>query len=392
MVNPNPSTRWDERSSSLIRLAQIFFIPLGIILFFPVSLLFLFVIVSLWRSVQNTRQGGLLWAMAIGARTGRPLGEVVETYADGSKGRWRIQLYRLADCLKCGQSLPDALEECRSTLPPDVVTAIRVGWEAGDLGNALEHIAVQFTKDLDAAPHVVHRMFLYLGGMFLLLAGIVSFVMYYIIPKFKKIFLDFGTELPAVTKLVIFIGDMIASTPLTFVALALVAVMWVSVSLSSGLGLRSLLYRWPFVWLRRVFPRFESPEILRNFRIGIESERPLDAVLSIVLRCHPDFWVHKRLVRVEDSIKDGADCWISLYETGFLKRNEAAVLLSAQHAGNLPWALDVIAENIERRTEYRLRVLTDFVRPAVVFAFGLAVAFVGLAFFMPLIKLLNDLS
>ena len=38
---------------------------------------------------------------------------------------------------------------------------------------------------------------------------IVGFIMYYIIPKFKKIFEDFGTKLPAMTEWLIFMSDMV---------------------------------------------------------------------------------------------------------------------------------------------------------------------------------------
>ena len=75
-----------------------------------------------------------------------------------------------------------------------------------------------------------------------------------------------------------------------------------------------------------------------------------------------------------------------------LNQREAALLRSAQRAGNLPWALEALGTRFEQRWQFRLMFWMEFVRPAVLIVLGLIVAVFDLAFFLPLVKLINDLS
>ena len=75
-----------------------------------------------------------------------------------------------------------------------------------------------------------------------------------------------------------------------------------------------------------------------------------------------------------------------------INQGEAVLLEAAQRLGNLPWALRETADNIRRRRNHRNDVLLELARPVALVCFGLIVGSFALAFFMPLVKLLNDLS
>ena len=78
--------------------------------------------------------------------------------------------------------------------------------------------------------------------------------------------------------------------------------------------------------------------------------------------------------------------------TGLITRPESTLLKSAQDAGNLPWALNQLADSLERRFAFRWMTTLEFLQPAVVLFMGFVTLFICLGMFMPLIKLLNDLS
>ncbi|MEO1984366.1 MAG: type II secretion system F family protein, partial [Fuerstiella sp.] len=99
-----------------------------------------------------------------------------------------------------------------------------------------------------------------------------------------------------------------------------------------------------------------------------------------------------RLSAVRQELNAGNDCWKSLYNSGFLSWREVAFLESAAKTHHLDWGLIHLARTIDRRRDRWIQRLATFVQPLVVLVVGLVVAFVCVALFIPLIKLLNDLS
>lgn len=341
---------------------------------------------------RAARQAGLLWALAMGIKTGRPLDQVVDALAQGAGRYWKMQLRALAACLNSGASLPQALKACPHVLPREAVTSICVGAECGNLEQAVSDAAMRFTAQLSAPPSGLRGTLAYLGGLLLLVAAIVGFLMFSIVPKFKDIFEDFGVELPTTTLAAIRFTESLASNPLTYLAALLFGAIWIRVNHHAALGLRGILSNWPFVWIGRLCTGFETAHFLRMLRLGVIAGKPLDEVFARIVEHHPDAWIKRRLARVDETLQEGGDCWISLHEAGLLRRSEAAVLLSSEHAGNLAWALDAVAESVERRSEYRLRVLLEGAQPFLMLAVGFVVAYLAAAFFLPLLKLINELA
>jgi protein transport protein HofC len=152
---------------------------------------------------------------------------------------------------------------------------------------------------------------------------------------------------------------------------------------------------WPNVrasWLTRWFPRFDAPDILRNLSEAVANQTPLSTVLPILTGYHHRPHVRERLTRVELAVEGGSSAWQALLQEGIIRRREAAVLESAQRVGNLPWALSMVADRIDTRHQYLVQWWFEVLRPWLVIAIGLVVAFICIGMFMPLIKLINDLS
>ena len=99
-----------------------------------------------------------------------------------------------------------------------------------------------------------------------------------------------------------------------------------------------------------------------------------------------------RSLSMKNELLQGVSCWQTLRNKWFINRREATLLDSAERVGNLPWTLNAIADSLDRRWSYRVRAAIQFVGPALTVAFGFLIAFVVISLFLPLIKLLHELS
>jgi len=100
--------------------------------------------------------------------------------------------------------------------------------------------------------------------------------------------------------------------------------------------------------------------------------------------------LQQRAAAVRLGLLAGDPCWELLEEQGFLNSKETKLIESAQSAGNLPWALNILADSLDRKWQYQIQSIIEFIRPIVIVAIGIIVGIFAVAMFLPLIKLIND--
>ena len=148
-------------------------------------------------------------------------------------------------------------------LPRSAAMLISAGIESSTLEDSLRKSALRATLELseDDESAIASGGLIYCAMIVPITFLIVGFVMYYIIPKFKKIFDDFGTELPQPTILLIKISDtvinfwLVLGLPLFYVPL----IMFIFVTMAEYYGwrvlLQSILGRWFIRWHSATSPR-----------------------------------------------------------------------------------------------------------------------------------------
>lgn len=346
--------------------------------------------VLLFRA-RAARQATLLWTLAVAVEKRVALVPFLEALADEAGGRWRRRMRGLADLLNAGVSIPDALEAVPGLLPADTLMLIRIGSESGQLGPALREAATQFSRRSESARPPTGSSLFYLCGLAFVLLSIVSFVMYWIVPKFRAIFDGFEIQLPQLTQWLIFSTDfaftyLLILGPVALVSmLALLAVSFELMGLGGGGS-------GPSRWMTRWFARLQAPLVLRSLSLGVDGARPIHAPLTTLATRHPDAQLRRRMAQVDEQISRGLSCWQSLLAVGMLRGGETVLLDAAERVGNLGWALRGVAESIERRSEHRMRIIVELLRPVGILVMGLAVGVFVVAMFLPLIEMIVRLS
>jgi len=341
-----------------------------------------------FRGKIAMRQNSLLWVLTISVEQGRPVGPMLEALSqDETSGRWKSRLDQLAKHVNSGMPLADALERVPGLLPPNVMLGIRVGAETNSLPEMLREISKDFSQqyqdDLDSKLSVSVAS---VAGLQLVLTSVVSFVMYYIIPKFKKIFEDFGTELPDLTEFIIEVSDFV----MQYAPIALIggAVLLIWVEWRNRRGTPGSLFR----WLLYSHARSQTPVLLKIMGVVVQAGKPLAGAFSTMARHHISPTVRNHLLYLRNEVERGREPFELLVETGFLTKGEARVLEAAQRAGNLPWALEELAGRVERDLNYNALLILEIVRPIVLLAVAILVGIFAIGMFLPLVKLINDLS
>jgi type II secretory pathway component PulF len=96
--------------------------------------------------------------------------------------------------------------------------------------------------------------------------------------------------------------------------------------------------------------------------------------------------------RISGELAGGAHWIDALRRAKLISAADAAVLAAAQRAGNLPWALEEMADSVIRRQSYRLQVAMNLIFPPALLAVGATIGLFAIGLFMPLVTLVQALT
>ncbi|MEO8494094.1 MAG: type II secretion system F family protein [Planctomycetota bacterium] len=340
--------------------------------------------VGRYRSAENRT---LLWCLAAAAERGIPLEHAARAYALERSDELGIRAARLADLLEGGTPLSLALAETRVRLPLDMLVAVRVGIETGDLGTALAKVA-KYDDDADMMLRSIFEKVFYLGVVANLLVGILTFIMLKIVPVYAKMFDEFELKLPLMTQLLVYIADIF----ITYWFVLLPILIWLPFLLVVGL----LHY---VGWLPRNLPlinwfvlRLDGGLVMRCLSLSVKQQRPLPEMIGLLANLYPKSSVRARLARALLGINNGEPWCQALRRAKLLRPSDVAILTAAERSGNLEWALEEMADSSIRRLAYRLRLALNVLFPVVLFVFGMFIGFVVISLFLPLVSLITGLA
>lgn len=343
-------------------------------------------------AVARARRASLLWLLAIITSRRLPLAAEFEALADGMLRRERGAANAIAARVRNGSSLGEALALNRGLLSDDAVLLARVGERVDRLGEAFGREAERLARAREQMVSTTTSPTLamvYLMLIPLVIPVIVTGLMIFIVPKLQMIFAGFGVELPWATQRLIESSDFLAQYWYIAVA-SLLAV----VSCGGVLLVLMKVYAWDLHlprWLRPGGRSGRASLTLRALTLPVLAGRPLGEALQPLANA-PDASDRWKFGRIKDRYDSGANLWQLLSQERIISGRDAELLGAAERAGNLAWALDMLADRIDERRLRWFAMLLEVVQPLIVFVLGALVLFICLGIFMPLIDMISGLS
>jgi type II secretory pathway component PulF len=340
------------------------------------------IFLCLRRHANN--QDALLWVLDVASDRGIPLAPGVQAFSGQVAGMYGVWTASLADLLRRGVPLPDALDNIPKLVPRRSALMVRMGWESSNLPLGLkEASAARETRQ--PVLQAIGGQMTYIGWVLTIGSGIVGFILYYIVPRFEAIFKDFGLDLPRITKFVIIGSHFLVDYAWLGTIAVLGAIIYALVAVLGTDDLGIPIFD-------RLFPRRHMIVILRALAIVVSAGKPIPQALYVLSHSYPTDWVRKRLNQSAEDANLGIEWTEALCENGLLSSSDVGVIISAQRAGNLEWALRELAETGERRLAYRLQAWSYILFILTMLVLGSLVFILAVAFMLPLITLIERLA
>jgi protein transport protein HofC len=330
----------------------------------------------------------LLSALAVAAERQMPLAPAVDAFADEGGSMIRDRARRLAALLRSGATLPGALYQTPGLVSRQALAAIRVGHDSGALADALRDVVRSGQQQTPAWDQVTGRV-LYLCGVLLFGFGVAVFMILRIAPELTKIFVEFDCELPPITKAVFGASEFLATTSIVW-AVPMLLILLFACAIAAGVYVSGARWHAPLTgWLTR---RLDRAAILEALALPAQRGLPLRPELELLSLWYPSRRVREQIAAVLRDLDVGGPWCESMVRHGLIGRAEHTVLQAAQRAGNLAWALREMAESNRRRFQYRMNAAIQVLFPLVVLSLGWLVLVHVVAYFIPLVALIQNLA
>ncbi len=336
----------------------------------------------------------LVRTLAVAVERNVPVVPVLEALADEAGGSWRMRVQKLADMLASGIPIPEALDSVAGLLPEEALATIRIGFDAGRPAEALREVADTIGRQSESRSLISSGTLMYLSSVTLVGVLILTFIVIWIIPKFKAIFEGFDLTLPPVTQWLLYDLPMGLADYWYWLAIPVLGVG--VVLLGAGGFLSELLgqgvYWRPSTWLAMLVPRIHTPLLLRCMGLAVEGGVPFPGTLTSIAAHTRDRYLQSQLGLAASRVGAGEDTWQVLIQSRFITAREGALFDASVKNGNLGWALRQTAVALERQAATRMRFILDCVHPLLLLAMGTVVGTIAVALFLPLVELIQKMT
>jgi type IV pilus assembly protein PilC len=328
------------------------------------------------------------------ARAGLPLDQGLSSLAkEMGRGRLRHVTEAIANDLREGATLPEAVARRQKELPPYYANLITAGVRTGRLPEVLatlttyaRTVAVTRTIVLDSLfyPIVVMTFAIVLLGA----------LVFFVLPQFDVIFKDFNMRLPWATEWVLAIGrnPIPVMTPIVLALVGLLVVWAILRPTQQGRRLWAwVLYSVPLVGTLIRAARLSAFADL--MAVLVEYELPLPEAFRLAGGATSDPLMAHDAEEIHGLLVEGATLSEALRGRGLLPEWVAWMAGEGQQRGTLAPTLRQIAELYRRQVEARAALLRT-VLPSfmIIGTAGLLVGIFAITTMLPLVKLLEGLA
>ncbi len=301
-------------------------------------------------------------------------------------------LMDVVDDVESGSTLSEAFGKHPKCFDRLYVNMVKAGEAGGALETILKRLADFKEKSQTLQRRVIGAM-VYPVVVILVAVGILTGIMIWIIPKFKKIFVEFGLPLPMLTQMLISVSDWVATY--WYVLPLFPLCWWLMIKLIRLNRTGSYVLDRIWLWVPLIGKIIEKTIVARTMRtLGtlVASGVPILEALAITRETCNNAVFERMYTRIYESIREGDTIAQPLKESRLVDDMVVNMIDVGEETGDLDTMLYKIADVYDEEVNVLVDSLLKLLEPMMTVILGGMVGLIVIALFMPLIGLLEGLN
>ena len=290
-----------------------------------------------------------------------------------------------------GRSLSDAMVRQPRIFSDLYVNMVRAGESSGSLVPVLRRMATHFQQFAEVQAKFKSAM---IYPVMVIAVGIllVVFFMTVMMPKFIEIFNGFNIQLPLPTRFLIGVSGMFTSywwlMGLTVIALVILFKRFQS----SAAGARKLdEWRMKLPVFGNVVQINLFGQFARTLGTLLQNGVPVLSALKITEQVMSNSLIREAIAKTREAVTDGKTLAQPLAQSKLFPQLMVDLVRIGEETGDVPGALNNLADTYETELQIALRVMSDLIGPVLIIVMAVVVGFLLLSIFLPLFKLISSI-
>ena len=288
-----------------------------------------------------------------------------------------------------GRGLSDAMVRQPRIFSDLYVNMVRAGEQSGSLVEVLRRMATHFQRFAEVQATFKSAM---IYPVMVICVGIllVVFFMTFMMPKFIEIFNGFNITLPLPTRMLIAASWIFTDYwwLMGFVVIAIIVLFKRFQSSAAG-GRKLDEWQMKAPVLGKVVQINLYGQFSRTLGTLLQNGVPVLTALKITEQVMSNRLIKEAIAKTREEVTDGKTLAQPLAQSKLFPQLMVDLVRIGEETGDVPGALNNLADTYENELQIALRVMSDLIGPILIIVMSIVVGFLLLSIFLPLFRLIS---
>ncbi len=340
------------------------------------------------KRIKSADLAALCWQLSTMVEGGIPITVALDTIAEDSENTSLEPVLRtISEKVKKGESFSDGIAEFPKVFNQLSRALILAGETGGNLGDALERLAMYFDSR-DRLAKKIKGATAYPIFVMCFITLIIIFIMAFIVPRFKSIFDSLGGELPAFTRAFMGFYDILRYNIIYIIGFIFVFVTSCVLFSKTKKGhyfFSKVILRLPL--LGKVFVQAFVATFCNTMSTLLCAGVSVLEVFDVLSGMTGNDIIKSAITQTRDNLVEGSNISVSMSTTGFFPNMVVKMIQVGEESGSLPRVLEKTSEHYERKVDTTVTTLTSLLEPIMIVSVGAVVSIVVIALYLPIFSM-----
>lgn len=301
-------------------------------------------------------------------------------------------LKSVKDNVEKGDTLSVAMKKQDGLFPPILLNMIAAGESSGSLEVSLERMSVHFEKDAKIKG-MVKKAFMYPIVLIFVMIAVIVVMLTFVIPQFKSMFDDLGSDLPGFTKAALALSDSLQNTWYIWLIGIAVLILAYKLYVRTPNGSRVVAA------LKLKIPVFGSLSVktacarfARTLSTLMASGMPLIDSINICAKVLDNVLYKDALVETSRQVERGVSLTTPLEKSGLFPSMVIHMISIGEETGSMEEMLTNVADYYDEEVEMTTQQATALMEPIIIIMMALVVCALIAVIYGPMVQLYSDLG
>lgn len=290
-----------------------------------------------------------------------------------------------------GLSLSAAAEKQKFLFKPLHISIMKAGEISGTLDTSLERMADEIEKEHELVAKIRGAM-IYPAFIFSSMMLVVIFMIAYVIPQLSSIFSQLGGDLPATTKFLITLSDVIRNYGI-YIAIALTgSITYIKYLIKHNNKVRlvwhNMILRTPIIG-KKLVRKVNMVRFSRTLGTLLSSGiTALEALESTQDALQNDVYKNE-VAEATDKVKDGSSMGEAFKKAKHFPIMVSQMLAVGEETGTVDKIMEKVTHFYQQEVDNTIENLSSILQPLIMILIGLMIAFLMISIILPIYQISN---